>query len=137
MSAETLILEAPILAPLRSRSPSPTRLPSDDEGTPDVIPPTLRTLPTYFPSLPPKHTYLRTPVCRFSSSFYSPLTNHSFTKGLPTKESCYTLTREKTQDRRAGAGVPQKFNAGDRGPGGAGGRGAIGTYRELGNERAT
>ncbi|KAJ7507518.1 hypothetical protein B0H11DRAFT_1696449, partial [Mycena galericulata] len=52
----------PTLVPPRSRSPSPARLPSDDESVPVSIPPTLRALPTFFPSLPPKHTYLRTPA---------------------------------------------------------------------------
>lgn len=28
-----------------------------------MIPSTLRGLPSYLPSLPPKHTYLQTPVC--------------------------------------------------------------------------
>jgi transcription initiation factor TFIID subunit 8 len=53
---------APALIPPPSRSPSPELLPSDDEEVPPVIPATLRTLPSYFPSLPPKHTYLRTPA---------------------------------------------------------------------------
>ena len=36
---------------------------SDDEDeVPSAIPTTLRNLPTYFPNLPPKHTYLQTPV---------------------------------------------------------------------------
>ncbi|KAJ7774294.1 hypothetical protein DFH07DRAFT_800945 [Mycena maculata] len=52
----------PTLIPPRSRSPSPARLPSDDESVPPSIPPTLRALPTFFPGLPPKHTYLRTPA---------------------------------------------------------------------------
>ncbi|KAJ6629231.1 hypothetical protein B0H10DRAFT_1651842, partial [Mycena sp. CBHHK59/15] len=52
----------PALIPARSRSPSPARLPSDDESVPPSIPATLRTLPTFFPNLPPKHTYLRTPA---------------------------------------------------------------------------
>ncbi|KAJ7117370.1 hypothetical protein C8R43DRAFT_839799, partial [Mycena crocata] len=51
----------PTLIPPRSRSPSPARLPSDDESAP-TIPLTLRTLPSFFPTLPPKHTYLRTPA---------------------------------------------------------------------------
>jgi len=53
------------LVPPPSRSPSPELLPSDDEDTPPVIPTTLRQLPwneRYLPALPPKHTYLRTPV---------------------------------------------------------------------------
>ncbi|KAF9468975.1 hypothetical protein BDZ94DRAFT_1279478 [Collybia nuda] len=52
----------PILLPPPSRSPSPELLPSDDEGAPLVVPTTLRLLPPYFPKLPPKHTYLRTPA---------------------------------------------------------------------------
>ncbi|KAF8450310.1 hypothetical protein L210DRAFT_3520269 [Boletus edulis BED1] len=45
-----------------SREASPELLSSDDEGTPPIIPTTLRSLPSYFPSLPPKHTYLKTPA---------------------------------------------------------------------------
>ncbi|KAF9222033.1 hypothetical protein BS17DRAFT_709961 [Gyrodon lividus] len=41
---------------------SPELLPSDDEGVPPVIPTTLRSLPSYFPPLPPTHTYLKTPA---------------------------------------------------------------------------
>ncbi|KAF7433299.1 hypothetical protein PC9H_005249 [Pleurotus ostreatus] len=50
----------PTLISPPSRSPSPELLPSDDEQPP--VPVTLRSLPAYFPSLPPKHTYLRTPA---------------------------------------------------------------------------
>ncbi|KZT12925.1 uncharacterized protein LAESUDRAFT_753960 [Laetiporus sulphureus 93-53] len=53
------------LLPPPRRSPSPELLPSDDENAPPVIPATLRSLPwgeRQFPALPPKHTYLRTPV---------------------------------------------------------------------------
>ncbi|KAJ7937279.1 hypothetical protein B0H13DRAFT_1945159 [Mycena leptocephala] len=52
----------PVLIPARSRSPSPAQLPSDDESVPQSVPATLRGLPTTFPKLPPKHTYLRTPA---------------------------------------------------------------------------
>ncbi|KAH0840115.1 hypothetical protein J3R83DRAFT_1091 [Lanmaoa asiatica] len=44
------------------REDSPELLPSDDESTPPVIPTTLRSLPSHFPPLPPKHTYLKTPA---------------------------------------------------------------------------
>ncbi|OAX39167.1 hypothetical protein K503DRAFT_106049 [Rhizopogon vinicolor AM-OR11-026] len=44
------------------RSQSPELLPSDDENAPPAVPGTLRQLPTHFPALPPKHTYLRTPA---------------------------------------------------------------------------
>ncbi|PCH41369.1 hypothetical protein WOLCODRAFT_100413 [Wolfiporia cocos MD-104 SS10] len=53
------------LLPPPSRSPSPELLPSDDEDAPPTIPITLRALPwgdRNLPALPPKHTYLRTPV---------------------------------------------------------------------------
>ncbi|KAK2466507.1 hypothetical protein APHAL10511_002149 [Amanita phalloides] len=52
----------PTLIPARAPSPPPELLPSDDEEAGPVIPPTLRGLPKYFPKLPPKHTYLRTPA---------------------------------------------------------------------------
>lgn len=50
------------MLPPPSRSPSPELLSSDDENAPPAIPMTLRPLPHYVPPLPPKHTYLRTPV---------------------------------------------------------------------------
>ncbi|KAF8626766.1 hypothetical protein AX15_004699 [Amanita polypyramis BW_CC] len=52
----------PTLLPARPCSPAPELLPSDDEETGPTIPPTLSGLPKYFPELPPKHTYLRTPA---------------------------------------------------------------------------
>ena len=54
-------MEATALVPPPSRSPSPELLPSDDEDQP-LIPMTLRGHLQYMPRLPPKHTYLRTPV---------------------------------------------------------------------------
>ncbi|EJD01062.1 uncharacterized protein FOMMEDRAFT_169257 [Fomitiporia mediterranea MF3/22] len=50
------------LVPPERRSSSPELLASDDENTPPVVPQTLRSLPTHLPPLPPKHTYLQTPV---------------------------------------------------------------------------
>ncbi|KAJ7068056.1 hypothetical protein C8F01DRAFT_1246601 [Mycena amicta] len=55
------IPHVPTLLPARSRSPSPARLPSDDEILP-IIPMTLRGMPHVIPKIPPKHTYLRTPA---------------------------------------------------------------------------
>ncbi|KAG2755746.1 hypothetical protein P692DRAFT_20717167 [Suillus brevipes Sb2] len=52
----------PIFEMPPSRSQSPELLPSDDENVLPVVPGTLRQLPTHFPPLPPKHTYLRTPA---------------------------------------------------------------------------
>ena len=69
-------LETTLLPP-KSRSVSPELLPSDDSddepmedpngGYPagskgSLIPTTLRTIPSYLPTLPPKHTYMKTPV---------------------------------------------------------------------------
>jgi len=50
------------LLPPKSRSPSPDLLNSDDEDTAPTVPQTLRMLPSHFPPLPPKHTYMKTPV---------------------------------------------------------------------------
>ncbi|KAG7097187.1 hypothetical protein E1B28_004559 [Marasmius oreades] len=50
------------LTSLEPRSPSPELLPSDDEETPASIPATIRSLPNVYPALPPKHTYLQTPI---------------------------------------------------------------------------
>ena len=58
----------PELVPPPSRSPSPELLSSDDEGVPPVVPASLRSHPYYLPPLPPKHTYLRTPVCCLTAS---------------------------------------------------------------------
>ncbi|KAH9942555.1 hypothetical protein B0H21DRAFT_523274 [Amylocystis lapponica] len=55
-------IEVPILLPPPSRSPSPDLLPSDDEGAPPSVPASLRALPHPLPPLPPKHTYLKTPI---------------------------------------------------------------------------
>lgn len=52
----------PSLVPPPSRSPSPELLPSDDESGAPTRPTTLRGIGSYFPTLPPKHTYLRTPA---------------------------------------------------------------------------
>ncbi|KAJ2933652.1 hypothetical protein H1R20_g3425, partial [Candolleomyces eurysporus] len=51
--------------PSESRSSSPELLSSDDEAVANTaaVPLTLRMLPPHFPSLPPKHTYMKTPVC--------------------------------------------------------------------------
>lgn len=50
------------LEPCRDSPPPPALLPSDDEGAIPPIPATLRALPSFYPSLPPKHTYLQTPI---------------------------------------------------------------------------
>ncbi|KAI0254334.1 hypothetical protein BJV78DRAFT_1187018 [Lactifluus subvellereus] len=57
----TAVIEPLALLPTGRRSPPPKLLSSDDEGSPPTVPSTLRSIPHFYPSLPPKHTYLRTP----------------------------------------------------------------------------
>ncbi|KAK1232398.1 hypothetical protein PQX77_004468 [Marasmius sp. AFHP31] len=45
-----------------SRPSTPELLPSDEEDTPPNVPSTIRNLPPGYPKLPPKHTYLQTPI---------------------------------------------------------------------------
>ncbi|TFK76149.1 hypothetical protein BDN72DRAFT_756228 [Pluteus cervinus] len=56
------VIPPPQMLPPLSRSSSPELLPSDDEDGTPAIPTTLRGIGSYFPDLPPKHTYLRTPA---------------------------------------------------------------------------
>ncbi|KAH9007046.1 hypothetical protein EDB86DRAFT_3034882 [Lactarius hatsudake] len=57
----TSITEPVSLLPAGRRSPPPKLLSSDDESSPPTIPSSLRSIPHFYPNLPPKHTYLRTP----------------------------------------------------------------------------
>ena len=43
---------------------------TDDDEPGLVIPATLRSIPHYTPALPPKHTYLRTPVRFFKDMIF-------------------------------------------------------------------
>ena len=56
------ITEPVSLLPSGRRSPPPKLLSSDDESSPPTVPTSLRSIPHFYPNLPPKHTYLRTPV---------------------------------------------------------------------------
>jgi len=55
IQAATLVLPEPTL-------PLPRMINTDEDEPGLVIPATLRSIPHYTPTLPPKHTYLRTPV---------------------------------------------------------------------------
>src|ERR1700761_884225 len=55
------ITEPVSLLPSGRRSPPPKLLSSDDESSPPTVPTSLRSIPHFYPNLPPKHTYLRTP----------------------------------------------------------------------------
>jgi transcription initiation factor TFIID subunit 8 len=85
-------MHAPTLLPAPSRSPSPELLPSDDEGAAIVIPLTLRTLPSYYPSLPPKHTYQMTPV-RISP--FGRISAHHDLQASPTKKAALPSLEKK------------------------------------------
>lgn len=64
------VVRPAVLVPPGGRSPSPELLPSDDEAesTMPVSTATLNSLPSHLPALPPKHTYLRTPVRHIRSN---------------------------------------------------------------------
>lgn len=64
-------LKLRIEPPMR-QPPSPELLESDDEDV-EAVPRTLRALPAHLPPLPPKHTYLRTPVSLTFSHCPKPL----------------------------------------------------------------
>jgi transcription initiation factor TFIID subunit 8 len=55
IQAATLVLPEPT-------PPLPRMINTDEDEPGLVIPATLRSIPHYTPTLPPKHTYLRTPV---------------------------------------------------------------------------
>ncbi|KAI0307381.1 hypothetical protein B0F90DRAFT_1946323, partial [Multifurca ochricompacta] len=59
--AAVVVAEPVSLLPAGRRSSPPKLLPSDDESSPPALPSTLRSIPHFYPNLPPKHTYLRTP----------------------------------------------------------------------------
>lgn len=103
-----------VLLPPPSRSPSPDLLDSDDEGTTPSVPLTLRQLPRHFPSLPPKHTYMKTPV-RSSLHFHPNvllicLTCRSL--DIPTQESGPSIAGEEVEDCRARTEItPEPFDS--------------------------
>jgi len=86
----TVKSSVPTLLPARPRSPSPELLPSDDDEAGPMVPLTLRGLPTYFPELPPKHTYLRTPAS-------------------PPKKAALPSLEKKTQNCSFGARVTKEL----------------------------
>ncbi|KAI0347490.1 hypothetical protein BDW22DRAFT_1322837 [Trametopsis cervina] len=79
-----------------SRSPSPELLPSDDEGTSPLVPATLRSHPYYLPPLPPKHTYLRTPIAPPKKAALPSLEKKLKTSGLVQESLKHLL--EATED---------------------------------------
>ena len=101
------------LLPAGRRSPPPKLLSSDDESSAPTMPSTLRSIPHFYPNLPPKHTYLRTPV-RIRTL------NHSHTPSLlfvafATKEAGPAILGEEIEKRKSCSGVPTTSFIGNRG----------------------
>ena len=72
----------------------PELLDSDDEEAPSDIPESLRSLPDYLPPLPPKHTYLRTPVCvDYHTVYYVIRLAHMFiaVTGTTAEKTSFTI----------------------------------------------
>ncbi|KAF6742634.1 hypothetical protein DFP72DRAFT_860334 [Ephemerocybe angulata] len=92
-----------VLVPPKSRSPSPDLLDSDEEGTTPAVPLTLRALPSHFPSLPPKHTYMKTPVSPPKKAALPSLEKKLKTAGLVQKslQNLLTATEENTNNEDA------------------------------------
>jgi len=61
-STDPYHIQAATLVLPESTPPLPRMINTDDDEPGLVIPATLRSIPHYTPALPPKHTYLRTPV---------------------------------------------------------------------------
>jgi hypothetical protein len=91
----TTVAEPVSLLPAGRKSPPPKLLSSDDEGSPPTIPSTLRSIPHFYPSLPPKHTYLRTPV-RIPAPLCIRASFIVFAIAVPTKEAGPAIIREET-----------------------------------------
>jgi hypothetical protein len=91
----TTVVEPLSLLPTGRRSPPPKLLSSDDEGSPPTIPSSLRSIPHFYPNLPPKHTYLRTPV-RVSAILYHRASFIALATAVPTKEAGIAIVREET-----------------------------------------
>jgi transcription initiation factor TFIID subunit 8 len=91
----TAVTELVTLLPAGRRSPPPKLLSSDDEGSPPTIPSTLRSIPHFYPNLPPKHTYLWTPV-RVHPTFGNFVFFIAFATAIPTKEAGVAVIRKET-----------------------------------------
>lgn len=94
------------------RPRSPELLPSDDEGATPAIPTTLRQIPSNFPPLPPKHTYLKTPVC--AADLFS-IPYLTVKPGIPTQKGSVAILGAKTEECISRAGVPQELTDSYRG----------------------
>ena len=90
IQAATLLLPEPT-------PPLPRMINVDDDEPGLVIPATLRSIPHYTPALPPKHTYLRTPVRPFRSEPL-PFTEPVFSQVAPMKKAAVQSLEKKLQN---------------------------------------
>ena len=133
LKGPTSVTEPVTLLPAGRRSPPPKLLSSDDESSPPTIPSTLRSIPHFYPNLPPKHTYLRTPVSILilirDRSFFIPTT------AIAAKETSVAVSREETEKREPCSGFVEKPSVSDRGCCWTGRWRNIGCDCELGGHR--
>lgn len=90
----------------------PELLDSDDEEAPSDIPESLRSLPDYLPPLPPKHTYLRTPVCvDYHIVYYVIRLAHMFiaVTGTTAEKTSFTIIGKEVGKRGAGTGFIEEL----------------------------
>ena len=90
IQAATLLLPAPT-------PPLPRMINVDDDEPGLVIPATLRSIPHYTPALPPKHTYLRTPVWSPCSEYFL-FTESIFPQVAPMKKAAVQSLEKKLQN---------------------------------------
>jgi hypothetical protein len=107
----TTVNESLALLPAERKSPPPKLLSSDDESSPPTIPSTLRSIPHFYPSLPPKHTYLRTPVC-IPILLHLHL-SHPNATAFTTKETSVAVFGEEIEKRKPCSRVVAKSSLGD------------------------
>lgn len=109
-ASEKLSLPRPLtLLPAPPSPPPPELLPSDDEGSAPVIPITLRGIPHYYPKLPPKHTYLRTPVrASLSLVILASLLICFVCVAITSKETGASHSGEEVEECESGPGVTEE-----------------------------
>lgn len=108
----TTVNESLTLLPAGRKSPPPKLLSSDDEGSPPTIPSTLRSIPHFYPNLPPKHTYLRTPV-RVLTTSHSRFP-HCGVVAFATKKTSAPILREETEKCKPCSRLVAKPSVSDR-----------------------
>ena len=112
LKESSTVNESLILLPSGRKSPPPKLLSSDDESSPPTIPSTLRSIPHFHPNLPPKHTYLRTPV-RIPTLVQSHVPHRSVV-AFTAKEASVAILGEEIEKCKPGSGIATKPSLSDR-----------------------